>query len=170
MTAEQIVFLIVAAVTLVAGLSVVTSRNLIHSALWLILTLSGIAVFYVLLDAGFFAVIQVVVYIGAIAILFIFAAMLTRRVMQDTGPQSNSNWFLGALIALLLLAGIAIILMSWQGFTTLAPEITNSSEKLNQLGLALVSPDQYVLPFEIASVLLVAAMIGSIFVAGEKKQ
>jgi NADH-quinone oxidoreductase subunit J len=170
MTAEQIVFLIVAAVTLVAGLSVVTSRNLIHSALWLILTLSGIAVFYVLLDAGFFAVIQVVVYIGAIAILFIFAAMLTRRVMQDTGPQSNSNWFLGALIALLLLAGIAIILMSWQGFTTLAPEITNSSEKLNQLGLALVSPDQYVLPFEIASVLLVAAMIGAIFVAGEKKQ
>jgi len=71
---------------------------------------------------------------------------------------------------LLLLAGIAIILISWQGFTTLAPEITNSSEKLNQLGLALVSPDQYVLPFEIASVLLVAAMIGSIFVAGEKKQ
>ena len=170
MTAEQIVFLIIAAVTLVAGLSVVTSRNLIHSALWLILTLSGIAVFYVLLDAGFFAVIQVVIYIGAIAILFIFAAMLTRRVMQDTGPQSNSNWWLGALIALLLLAGIALILISWQGFTTLAPELVNSSEKLNQLGLALVSPDQYVLPFEIASVLLVAAMIGAIFVAGEKKQ
>src|SRR4030042_894318 len=116
MTAEQIVFLIIAAVTLVAGLSVVTSRNLIHSALWLILTLSGIAVFYVLLDAGFFAVIQVVVYIGAIAILFIFAAMLTRRVMQDTGPQSNSNWWLGALIALLMFAGIVLVLINWQVF------------------------------------------------------
>ena len=170
MTAEQIIFLIVAALTLVAGLSVVTSRNLIHSALWLILTLSGIAVFYVLLDAGFFAVIQVVVYIGAIAILFIFAAMLTRRVMQDTGPQSNSNWWLGALIALSLFAGIALILINWQEFTTLPPELTNSSDKLTQLGLALVSPDQYVLPFEIASVLLVAGMIGAIFVAGEKKQ
>jgi NADH-quinone oxidoreductase subunit J len=170
MTAEQIIFLVVAAVTLVAGLSVVTSRNLIHSALWLILTLAGIAVFYVLLDAGFFAVVQVVIYIGAIAILFIFTAMLTRRVMQDTGPQSNSNWWLGTLIALLLFAGIAVILINWQGFTTLAPVLTNPSGILSQLGLALVSPDQYLLPFELASVLLVAAMIGAIFVAGEKKQ
>ena len=61
--------------------------------------------------------IQVIIYIGAIAILFIFAAMLTRRVMQDTGPQSNSNWWLGALIAVLLFAGIALILVNWQGFT-----------------------------------------------------
>src|SRR5512139_555982 len=110
MSAEQIIFLIVGTITLVAGLSVVTSRNLIHSALWLILALFGIAVFYVLLEAGFFAVIQVIVYIGAIAILFIFAAMLTRRVMQDTGPQSNSNWWLGALIAVFLLAGIIFVL------------------------------------------------------------
>ena len=170
MTAEQIIFIIVAAVTLVAGLSVVTSRNLIHSALWLILTLSGIAVFYVLLNAGFFAVIQVVIYIGAIAILFIFAAMLTRRVMQDTGPQSNSNWWLGAVVALLFFAGITLVLINWQGFATQAPMFTNTSGQLSQLGLALVSPDEYVLPFELASVLLVAGMIGAIFVAGEKKQ
>jgi NADH-quinone oxidoreductase subunit J len=170
MTAEQIIFLIVAAVTLGAALSVVTSRNLIHSALWLILTLSGIAIFYVLLDAGFFAVVQVVVYIGAIAILFIFAAMLTRRVMQDTGPQSNSNWWLGALIALFLFAGIALVLFNWQEFSSEAPKLVNQSGILTQLGLALVSPDQYVLPFELASVLLVAAMIGAIFVAGEKKR
>jgi NADH-quinone oxidoreductase subunit J len=170
MSAEQIIFLVIAAITLIAGLSVVTSRNLIHSALWLILTFSGIAVFYVLLDAGFFAVIQVVVYIGAIAILFIFAVMLTRRVMQDSGPQSNSNWWLGALIAVLLFAGIALIFITWQDFATLKPELTDSSGKVSALGLALVSPDQYVLPFELASVLLVAAMIGAIFVAGEKKQ
>jgi NADH-quinone oxidoreductase subunit J len=170
MTVDQIIFLIVAAITLVAGISVVTSRNLIHSALWLILTLSGIAVFYVLLNAGFFAVVQVVVYIGAIAILFIFAAMLTRRVMQDTGPQSNSNWWLGAIVALLFFVGIALVLINWQGFATQAPMLTNTSGQLNQLGLALVSPDKYVLPFELASVLLVAGMIGAIFVAGEKKQ
>ncbi len=170
MTAEQIIFLVVALVTLVAAISVVTSRNLIHSALWLILTLFGVAVFYVLLDAGFFAVIQVVIYIGAIAILFIFAAMLTRRVMQDTGPQSNANWWLGALISLVLLAGVALVLFSWQGFNTSIPSLTDQSGRLSQLGLALVSPNQYVLPFELASVLLVAAMIGAIFVAGEKKQ
>ncbi|MGE5123585.1 MAG: NADH-quinone oxidoreductase subunit J [Acidobacteriaceae bacterium] len=169
MTPEQIIFLIVALVTIVAALSVVTSRNLIHSALWLILTLFGVAVFYVLLDAGFFAVIQVIVYIGAIAILFIFAAMLTRRVMQDTGPQSNSNWWVGALIAMLLLVGIVLVLVNWQGFSTPIAELANQPGRLSQLGMALVSPDQYVLPFELASVLLVAAMIGAIFVAGEKK-
>jgi NADH-quinone oxidoreductase subunit J len=170
MTAEQIIFLIVAAVTLIAAISVVTSRNLIHSALWLILTLSGIAIFYVLLNVGFFAVIQVVVYIGAIAILFIFAAMLTRRVMQDTGPQSNSNWWLGVLIALSSLAGILLIFINWPGFKTMPPVMLDQSGKVVQLGLALVSPDRYLLPFELASVLLVAGMIGAIFVAGEKKQ
>ena len=170
MTPEQLIFIVVGAVTLVAALSVVTSRNLIHSALWLILALFGVAIFYVLLNAGFFAVVQVVIYIGAIAILFIFAAMLTRRVMQDTGPQSNSNWWIGALIALLLLAGLAFILINWPGFTTPESDLANQAERLSQLGLALVSPDQYLLPFELASVLLVAAMIGAIFVSGEKKQ
>ncbi len=170
MTPEQLIFIVVGAVTLIAALSVVTSRNLIHSALWLILALFGVAIFYVLLNAGFFAVVQVVIYIGAIAILFIFAAMLTRRVMQDTGPQSNSNWWIGALIALLLLAGLAFILINWQGFTTPESDLANQADRLSQLGLALVSPDQYLLPFELASVLLVAAMIGAIFVSGEKKQ
>jgi NADH-quinone oxidoreductase subunit J len=170
MTPEQIIFIIVAIVTLIAALSVVTSRNLIHSALWLILALFGVAVFYVLLDAGFFAVIQVIIYIGAIAILFIFAAMLTRRVMQDSGPQTNTAWWLGALIAILLFAGIALVLTNWPGFNTVASPLVGASEKISQLGLALVSPDQYVLPFELASILLVAGMIGAIFVAGEKKR
>jgi NADH-quinone oxidoreductase subunit J len=170
MTPEQIIFIVVAIVTLIAGLSVVTSRNLIHSALWLILALFGIAIFYVLLDAGFFAVIQVIIYIGAIAILFIFAAMLTRKVMQDTGNQTNNNWWLGILIAALLFAGITLVLTNWQGFSTSLPVLANPSGRIGQLGLALVSPDQYVLPFELASILLVAAMIGAIFVAGEKKR
>src|SRR4030065_226202 len=117
MTAMQLIFILTALVTLAAAFLVVTTRNLVHSALWLILTLFGVGVFYVLLNAGFFAVVQVVVYIGAIAILFIFAAMLTRRMSQDTGPQSNSNWFLGALIALLMFAGIVLVLINWQEFT-----------------------------------------------------
>ncbi len=79
MTAEQIIFLIVGAVTLLSALMVVTARDLVHAALWLVATLFGVAVVYTLLNAGFLAVVQVVVYIGAIAILFIFAVMLTRR-------------------------------------------------------------------------------------------
>jgi NADH-quinone oxidoreductase subunit J len=170
MSPEQLIFIIVAAVTFLAAISVVTSRNLIHSALWLILTFFGVAIFYVLLDAGFFALIQVAVYIGAISILFIFAAMLTRRVMQDTGLQTNQHWYLGGIIALLLLAGLVMVLTNWPGYSTATPQAADLSGKISQLGLALVSPDQYVVPFELASILLVAGMVGAIFVAGEKKQ
>jgi NADH-quinone oxidoreductase subunit J len=170
MTLEQIGFLIIAAVTLIAGIRVVTSRNMIHSALWLILALFGVAIFYVMLNAGFFAVIQVIIYIGAIAILFIFAAMLTRRVMQDSGPQTNSRWWLGVIIAVLLLAGMGVVYTNWPEFTSQASQLLGNSGQISQLGVALVSPDKYLLPFELASILLVAAMIGAIFVAGEKKQ
>src|SRR5512147_1663726 len=106
MTGEQIVFLLVALFTLVSGFFVVTSRNLVHAALWLVATLFGVAVTYALLHASFLAVVQVVVYIGAIAILFIFAVMLTRKDLRDQGPQHNQNWWFGALLALLTFAGL----------------------------------------------------------------
>ncbi len=82
MTAMQIFFLIVGLVILGSALMVVTTGNLIHSALWLIVTLFGVAVLFAILDASFLAVVQVVVYIGAIAILFIFAVMLTHKEMR----------------------------------------------------------------------------------------
>src|SRR3970282_1539349 len=96
MTGEQIIFLIVGAATLLSALMVVTSRDLVHAALWLVATLFGVAIIYTLLNAGFLAVVQVVVYIGAIAILFIFAVMLTRRQMSETGPGVNRGWWLSA--------------------------------------------------------------------------
>ncbi|MGW8224503.1 MAG: NADH-quinone oxidoreductase subunit J, partial [Anaerolineales bacterium] len=83
MTVMQVVFLITAVVSLGGAVMVVTARNLIHAALWLILTLFGVAVMYGLLSATFFTVIQVVIYIGAITILMIFAIMLTRRIRQE---------------------------------------------------------------------------------------
>jgi len=92
MTGEQIIFLFVALFTLGSGFMVVSTRNLVHAALWLVSTLFGVAVTYALLNATFLAVVQVVVYIGAIAILFIFAVMLTRKDMRDQGPQMNANW------------------------------------------------------------------------------
>ena len=169
MTAQQIIFLIVAAFVLGSGVMVVTARNLVHAALWLVSTLFGVAVIYALLNANFIAVVQVVVYIGAIAILFIFAVMLTRRDMRDSGPQMNSNWWLGALVAALVFVGLVFLLQGWSGFTGTAADLPSGFEPISLLGEALVSPEAYVLPFEVASVLLLAALVGAVYIAFQKK-
>lgn len=170
MSAIQIVFIIVAAVTLGAGLMVVTTRKLIHAALWLIVSLLGIAIFYVLLDAEFLAVAQLVIYIGAIAILMIFAIMLTRRLAIDTGSQVNRGWPWAMLIALLLFGGLIWLLSNWTGFETQMPEMSARADPIKDLGVALVSPNAYVLPFELASILLLAALIGAIVVSWPRNE
>lgn len=138
----------------------------VHAALWLILSLFTVAIIFVLLEAGFLAAVQVVLYIGAIAILIIFAIMLTRRVMQDTGPQTNEQWWMGALIAAVLFGGLMVILPSvvYPLANTAVPE-----DSLQTLGFALVDMNKYALPFEVSSVLLLVALIGSIVVAGDRK-
>jgi len=169
MTAEQIIFLIVGAVTLIAGFLVVTVRNLVHAALWLVAALFGVAIIYTLLNAGFLAVVQVVVYIGAIAILFIFAVMLTRRQANDTGASVNKNWWAGAVMATLTFVGLFFLLQSWSGFSKTASAIPSGFDAVSQLGDALTSPAGYVLPFEVASVLLLAALVGAVYLAFNKK-
>jgi NADH-quinone oxidoreductase subunit J len=169
MTAEQIIFLIVAGATLASGVLVVTTRNLIHAALWLVATLFGVAILYTLLNAGFMAVVQVVVYIGAIAILFIFAVMLTRKDLRDTGPQHNKSWWIGALVAVLTFGGLFTLLGNWGGLSKTAAAIPSGFDPISQLGAQLTSPQAYVLPFEVASVLLLAAMIGAVYLAFNKK-
>lgn len=169
MTAMQIIFLVVAAVILGSALFVVTSRNLIHSALWLIVTLFGVAVLYALLNAGFLAVVQVVIYIGAIAILFIFAVMLTRADLLQHTPQLNPAWWLNAILALLSFGGLVWMLQGWTGFSKVAADIPPGFDAVSELGNALVSPDAFVLPFEVASVLLLAALVGAVYVAFSRK-
>ena len=88
---------------------VVTSRNLLHSALWLIVSFFGIAGIFILLQAEFLAVVQVLVYIGAIATLIIFAIMLTRRIMDPQQPRFNSQWGLVGGFAALLFVGLAAV-------------------------------------------------------------
>lgn len=170
MTFLQIIFIVTAAATLGSALMVVTSRNLVHSALWLIAALFGVAVVFALLNAGFLAVVQIVVYIGAIAILMIFAIMLTRRVVQpEAGARFNANWGWALASALIMFAVLAWIVSSWPGVTTQAPELSTKADPLRALGVALVSPSGYVLAFELASVMLLAALIGAITVAWERK-
>src|SRR6266511_2551652 len=136
MTGGQIIFLLVALFTLGSGFMVVTTRNLVHAALWLVATLFGVAVTYALLNAGFLAVVQVVVYIGAIAILFIFAVMLTRRQAAETGPSVNKNWWAGAVMATLTFVGLFFLLQSWSGFSKTVSPIPSGFDAINQLGTA----------------------------------
>ena len=163
MTGPQIVFLVAAAVTLIAAIMVVTVPRLVHAGLWLILALAGIAVLFVLLDNGFLAVVQVAIYIDAIAILIIIAVMLTRAVMSDTDPQITRMWLGAAFICLVIMAGLF-------GIVSQAPDATReplieAQVSMDALGRTLVDVDGFVLPFEIASVLLVAALVGAILVA-----
>jgi NADH-quinone oxidoreductase subunit J len=168
MTPSKFLFLVVSALVLVPAIMVVTTRRLVHAALWLVVSLFGVAIVFVLLDAGFLAVAQVVIYIGAIAILFIFAVMLTRRVMQDTGPQTIQNWGLAGIVSAGVYIGLIVMVRSWPGFLSQAASLPDNADPVRELGLSLVSPDAFLIPFELASVLLLAALIGSIVVAREK--
>src|SRR5215510_5493742 len=169
MTGQQIIFLVVALFTLGSGLMVVTTRNLVHAALWLIATLFGVAVMFALLNASFLVVVQVIVYIGAIAILFIFAVMLTRKEMRDQGPQVNRNWWFGAAISVITFVGLYFLLQGWNGLSKTVADIPSGFDAVSELGNALVSPNAYVLPFEVASVLLVAALVGAVYLAFNRK-
>src|SRR3972149_9088938 len=108
MTILQLVFLATAAVTLVAALMVVVSPRMVHAALWLILALAGVAVLFVLLEAGFLGIVQVAVYIDAIAILIIVTVMLTQRAMGEGGRQVNRAWLWAALAAIVLFVGVSL--------------------------------------------------------------
>lgn len=175
---QQIVFIVISFLTLLMGWIVVTNRNLFRAALALMGSFLGVAGLYVLLDAGFIAAAQLLVYIGAISILVIFAIMMTRRLMQTEETPFNSQWVLGGITSLVLFGIIAYVtLQVWpwepgeQAFAA-APDVPGPviEESVLQLGTALVSVEQYVLPFELASVLLLAALIGAIVVAWPERE
>ena len=163
MTVERLLFLAVGTVTLVAAILVVTSPRLVHAGLWLILALAGVAVLFVLLENGFLAVVQVAIYIDAIAILIIIVVMLTRAVMRETDPQINRTWVLAGMAALLLFGSLLAIVLQLPA--PIRPTLLDPESGLDVLGKALVDVNGFILPFEIASVLLVAALIGAIVVA-----
>ncbi len=170
MPVGQIIFLLTGAVILGSALMVVTTRNLLHAALWLVVTLFGVAVLYAILQANFLAVVQVVIYIGAIAILFIFAVMLTRRELMEKGRQTRSTWWIPALLGIVILAGLVFLILSVPGVDRTAAALPAGLDTVQALGTALVSPDAYVLPFEVASVLMLAALVGAVYVSTVDKK
>jgi NADH-quinone oxidoreductase subunit J len=166
-TPLQAIFFALALATIVSALMVVWSPKLVHAALWLIVTLACVASLFVLLEASFLAMVQVAVYIGAIAILIIFAAMLTRRVMADTGPQANRSWWAAVFAAVVLFVALLALMSQVPAWAHATPPVlaTNPEPLLEDLGRSLVDVDRYVIPFEVASVLLLAALVGAIVVA-----
>jgi NADH-quinone oxidoreductase subunit J len=169
MTTLQLVFLVTGFVILWSAYMVVSRNNLVHSALFLVVTLFGVAVLFVLLEAGFLAVVQVLVYIGAIAILMIFAVMLTRGDVDHIKDMTNrvAGWV--ALVSLLFFSSLLILLAQWSGFARQTARILPTRDSIVELGSALVSPNAYVIPFEVASVMLLAALVGALLIARPRK-
>ena len=169
MSTAQVLFILVSAVMLFSAVMVVSVRRMMHAALWLIVTLLGVAVLFVLLQTGFFAVVQVLVYIGAISILIIFAVMLTRQVMSEKDPQLNRGWVAGLAAAGGLMVILALVIRDFpnSGATVMG---NPTAGDVAALGQALADPNGFAIPFEVASILLVAALIGTIYIALERKE
>jgi len=151
----SLAFWVLAAITLIAAGGVMVSRNLLHAVLFLILTFVGVAGFFVLLSADFIAMAQVIIYVGAIAVLVLFAVLLTPRASRDNG---ETRWALPGVLLSISLAAIFLFVIhdtSWKTVSE-APEGLSASD----LGRALLTT--WVVPFEIASVLLTAALVGAI--------
>lgn len=165
MSATQFVFLFFAALILSGAWVVVTARNLIHAALCMALCFFGVAGLFALLEAPFLAVVALVIGAGGISILIIFAIMLTRGAGMGDAPLTN-RWPMALAISLVFFGVLTATLLSVRWPNAALP-ITQDS--VAALGIALLDPNQYLLPFEIASVLLLAALIGAVFVASGKK-
>jgi len=160
---SSIVFWILAIVTVSAALAVVILRDVFRAALSLVLLFLAIAVMYITLYADFLAVVQVLIYVGAISILIIVAVMLTREVWHGSPPGKLR---IPALIVSLLLLGTMV-------FTVVSTKWETSGEPPMQpttaaIGTSLFSQGGYILPVEISAVLLLAAILGAIVLMREK--
>jgi NADH-quinone oxidoreductase subunit J len=159
----QILFWILAITSLFAALMVVTSKNPVFSVIWLIVTFFTISGHYILLNAQFLAVVNIIVYAGAIMVLFLFVIMLM-NLNKDTEPQ-KSKWLrlIGAVSGgCLLLVMIAALKGTDQQMTELN---TGNIGLIQNLGNVLFR--EYVVPFEISSILFLSAMVGAV-VIGKK--
>jgi len=157
-----VAFWVLAGVTLGAAGGVMVSRNLLHAVLFLILTFIGVAGFFALLSAAFIAMAQVVIYVGAISVLLLFAILLTPRAGRDNGE--TSMLLPGALLSVCLVAVFLFVIYD----TTWAVRTDDPGVTASDLGSALLST--WVVPFELASVLLTAALVGAIMLVRSPRE
>jgi len=153
-------FIVVAIITVAGAMGAALMRNVVHCALSLTVTFAGLAMLYLQLDAQFAGFAQVLVYVGAVAILVVFAILLTRGVGTALIYVFSNHWSLGLVIAAAVFAllGWAVLRSFPESAGVPAPQVT-----VHDIGAALMN--QYVLPLEIIAVLLTVAMIGAVIVA-----
>ncbi len=157
---SQLVFYLLSFIIIISAIYVVTLRNIFHSALFLILTLFSVAGIYILLNAEFLAAVQVLIYVGAISVLIIFAIMLTSQLAAKRISQSNEQVMIGIFVcAGFLLASLGSLANTvWRIVDKPLPEN-------NTLTIGKLLMNEYVLPFEVVSVVLLAALIGAVVLA-----
>ncbi len=156
---NPIVFIILAAIVLASALGMLLGRNAVHSALFLVLNFSTIAVFFLVLNAPFLFVIQITIYAGAIMVLFLFVVMLlgAERLKGTGGEVGSWQVPVSIILAVILLATFAYVIIS-SGDAALASGEALIDASPRAIGLTLF--ETYLFPFEIASVLLLVAMVG----------
>ena len=154
-------FYIIAAVMVFGAFRVVTGSNVVHAALWLVVVLGGVAAQYVLAAAEFVAISQVMVYIGAVMVLFLFGIMLTRATIGAEADLNNTNWKIGIPVAVLLGATmIWVIVDEYRGSVLEAPDAPMPTEAISDVFLR-----EGLVPFLALSFVLLAAAIGAIVLA-----
>lgn len=170
-TVIQIIFGLISALIVGAAMMVVLTRNVIHAALWLIACFFGVGALYLLLEAEFLAVVQVLIYVGAISILILFAIMLTRQTEGMRQLVGGWRLWLAGLICAVLFAAVivpTVVNHPWNIPPALGP--AGSGEILAgpaELGRGFVI--EYLIQFQVAGVLLTVALIGAIVVAFEER-
>jgi NADH-quinone oxidoreductase subunit J len=156
---DDLIFLLLAGVMLGSALLVVLGRDIIRSALWLILSFAALAGIYGLLGSAFLAISQVLVYVGAIAVLILFAVMITQSKRGPAKLVFNRQWWAGALaaIGLVLLMGTTILLTEW--------DVAQTVQVAEARDIALTLFDDYLFAFVVLGVLLLAGVIGALYLA-----
>ena len=160
METKLAIFYVLAAFTLWAAGIVVLGKNIVRAAVALIFAFCGVAGLYVLLEAEFLAAVQVLIYVGGITILLLFAIMLTSRIGSKTARVINDQAFLSGIAVVGLLIGLIYVSTSGIAAISGPPRLPETTPFL---GRALLTT--YALPFEVVSVLLLAAMVGAIILA-----
>jgi NADH-quinone oxidoreductase subunit J len=157
----NVFFYAIAAVAILAALKMVTTQNVVHAALYLLVVLTSVAATYIVLGAEFAAVTQALVYLGAIMVLLLFGVMLTRaQIGTETGLDHDQKW-MGALVAAVTAAVMGYSL--WEGFGDVKLPADQLPQTTQQVSDEIFST--YIVPFEALSVLLLAALIGAVVVA-----
>jgi NADH-quinone oxidoreductase subunit J len=159
------VFILIAAITIASAIWVVSSSNLIYSAVALLFTLFGVAGLYVFLYADFLAAVQVLIYVGGILVLIIFGVMLTNKIDKDELKESGRGKWKGALISLSIFTGLFYVISKTEWITNGSDEVSEGTvEQIGQLILG-----DYLLPFEVISLLLLASLIGAAYLSRKQK-